>query len=196
MSGHTWIAFAIFTLFMGIDWRERGGAFTQATGINPGTDGARLGCGVLSAGVLYLASHQWQAGLLAVSELVGLMLTGWGPFQGMGLEKGQIPERSWLRWLPLAVGFARETIPHDMLGLAQAGIVCVAPSAVICAWVAHWGWRAPVAVLAAGALFPLAYLIARIGLPRVPDFAKGQAWGEVGAGMLFGAGLGYVFILT
>lgn len=189
-----WSAYA---LYAGIVWRLRGGAFTTLTGINPGTDGARLGCGILLGAPLALVHAEWRGLLIMPAIFIGLLLSGWGPFQGMGTEDvpGYVPETSWLRWLPQRLGLAPGSYWHDWLGMTQAGVVCLAPSAVVVAWVAHWATVPWVMVLACGAAFGEAYTLARAGLPTIPKFVTGQAWGEIFAGVLVGASIGAVFFI-
>lgn len=187
-----------FALYVGIVWRLRGGAFTALTSLDPGTDGARLAAAVLIAAPLYFIHHDWRALLLVPAVLIGLVLAGWGPFQGMGTENvpGYLPERSWLRALPRALGLQAGTYAHDLLGMIQAGLVCVAPAALLVAWVSHWTVSFPALVLAAGAGFGAAYSVARIGLPTIGKFVTGQAWGEVLAGAGFGAALAAAFLFN
>jgi hypothetical protein len=190
--------FVLFVIYAGIVWRLRGGAFTTLTGIDPGTDGARLGCAVLMGAPLALLHADWRALLLIPAIFIGLLMAGWGPFQGMGTEDvpGYAPEKSWLRWLPDRLGLAPGSYWHDWVGMTQAGVVCVAPSAIVVAWVAHWTTMPPLMVLVCGAAFGEAYTIARAPLPSIPKFVTGQSWGEVFAGMLFGASIAAPFIFN
>ncbi|HQT62765.1 hypothetical protein [Acidiphilium sp.] len=161
--------------------RLRGGAFTTLTRLNPGTDGARGGFSVAVA-ALFLSPA------LGVTLFLGLIVTGWGPFQGLGLPSAGAPERSWMRWLPERLGFAPGTIAHDVLGLAQSGVVFLAPTAALLAWLVSP--LAGVTLLGAGPLWPVAYAIPRIvRLPTIPRFASGQAWGECFTGAILGTAL-------
>lgn len=190
--------FVLFVIYAGIVWRLRGGAFTTLTGIDPGTQGARLMCGILMAAPLALVHADWRALVLIPAIFVGLASDGWGPFQGMGTENvpGYAPETSWLRWLPLRLGLARGTYWHDWLGMTQAGVVCVVPSAVVVAWVSHWTILPAAMVVACGAAFGEAYTTARAPLPSIPKFVTGQAWGEIFAGALFGASIAAPFLIN
>lgn len=126
--------------------------------------------------------------ILAPTIVGGLMLTGWGPFQGMGLEDvpGYKPEASWLRWPPHEIGLRDGSIGMDVMGMAEAGFLCMSLSALVVAWLTWPPSVTPLAVVGAGVLFPIPYLIARfVPLPRIPRFASGQAWGEVGAALAF-----------
>lgn len=190
------LTIGIFLLFCGVVWRLRGGAFTTLTGIDPGTQGARTMCAVLitMAAVLMVdraaAPFEWSLCAIGVAIAMGLDLSGWGPFQGMGIPAPVAPEKSWLRWLPLRLGLPVGSIGHDVIGMAQAGIVCLAPLALDAAWHDCWTWQPAAMTFAAGALFPVPYLLARfIPFPAIPRFASGQAWGEIGAGALVGGAI-------
>jgi hypothetical protein len=182
-----------YSLYCGILWRLRGGAFASLSGINIGTQWTRVACGLLMAGPLWLVIG-WPALMLAVAITLGLMITGWEEFQGMGTESGTLLTEKpgyWMRWLPRALGAKPGTIPYDMLGMMQAGMLCMAPTALV-AW-ALVNWGAAPGMLMAGAEFAVAYLLARMDLPGIPEFAKGQEWGEVFTGVLIGAALGGLF---
>ncbi len=190
-------AFVSFFLWCGFVWRLRGGALRTLLGIDVGTQATRALC---SGAICLLAAA--GAGLMVdllafVALWVGLGATGWGPFQGDGLSAPLplTPERSWLRWFPRALGLVEGTMAYDTVGLCMAGLVCMAPLALVCGYASAWRPLSISAPLVAGALFPVPYAIARLGLPSIPNFASGQAWGEVGAGILVGAALGFVFIL-
>lgn len=191
-------AFVLFCLWCGFVWRLRGGALATLLRVRVSTDVTRAICSVLI--VVALAPGviaPLTGGGLAIALMLGLMLAGWGPFQGMGLENvpGYVPEQSWLRALPRLLGLKVGSFWHDAVGMAQAGLVCMAPAAIVCGWATAWHAAPICAPLAAGVAFPIPYAIARIKLPSIPNFAEGQSWGEVGAGILVGAALGFVFIL-
>lgn len=176
---------AICALVGALGWRLRGGAFTTLTGIDLGTDFARvIGAAAIAAPLAIL--HGPLYAILIPLIFAGLIATGWGPFQGLGLPSPYAPERSWLRWLPLRLGLKTGTVAHDAVGLAEAGVICVAPSAVFFG-ITH-GVLAGVLALTVGLGFPIAYAIPRIvRLPAIPKFSSGQAWGEVFVGALIGA---------
>lgn len=188
----------VFALWCGFVWRLRGGALATLLRIHVGTDGTRMICSML-IGLPLLAVHfdSVAPGLIVIAIFGGLKLTGWGPFQGEGLENkpGYVPQKSWMRALPDALGLKVGTFWHDFVGMTVAGIVCMAPPALVCGWVGAWTLPSVLEPLLAGALFSVAYAIARLGFPTIPNFAKGQSWGEVGAGMLVGTALGFRFIL-
>jgi len=189
--------FIAFCAWCGFVWRLRGGALRTLLGVDVGTQATRALC---SGAICLLAAA--GAGLIAsllafVALWVGLAATGWGPFQGDGLSPPVplTPERSWLRWFPRALGLVEGTMAYDTVGLCVAGLVCMAPLAIVCGYASGWSAVSVAAQLLAGAAFPVPYAIARLGLPPIPNFADGQSWGEVGVGMLVGAALGFVFIL-
>jgi hypothetical protein len=168
-------------------WRLGGGALTTLTGFSLGTDGARA---LRSLCALVLAAAYFPWGLLAVPLLfLSLLVGGEGAFQGMGLPvpPGQLPESSWMRWLPEALGFKYATLPHDAIGMLEVGIVMAAPISALLFFLGG-PWPASAALLAAP-LFPLSYMLARLVPWSVPNFAAGQAWGELFAGFALGAAL-------
>jgi hypothetical protein len=80
--------------------------------------------------------------------------------------------------------------------MTLSGVGCVVRSAVIVSWVSRWTIVPVALVLACGAAFGEAYSIARAPLPSIPKFVTGQAWGEIFAGMLFGASLATPFLVN
>jgi hypothetical protein len=202
MPGHpqenTIVHFDIMILLTGLAfgllWRLRGGAFATLTGLNVGTQATRIASAVLMAGFLYLLTRHWIVLGFAPCLFVGWILGGWGPFQGMGLEAdpGFVPEKSWLRWLPEQLGLKPGTVFHDLVGMAEAGVIAMAPSGLFVAYLTHWTGLYWLLVVFAGIGFAPCYLAARLlPFPTIPKFAQGQAWGEVLTGVLVGAALGY-----
>ena len=191
------VAFGLYCLWCGFVWRLRGGALATLIGVRVGTQVTRVICCMLIGSPLAAAHATTIAsGAVAGALFGGMVEAGWGPFQGMGLAApGVAPEASWMRALPLLIGLRVGTFWHDFVGMAQAGLMCMAGVAIVCGIVTHWAPLSIVAPLAAGAAFPVAYALARLRLPTIPNFAAGQSWGEVGAGILVGAALGFVFIL-
>ncbi|MFP5250233.1 MAG: hypothetical protein ACLGP3_10450 [Acidobacteriota bacterium] len=182
------IALVLFALFSSVIWRLRGGAFTTLTKLDPGTDGARAIAAVGIPLVLALYTSRLELLLLAPAIFVGVAADGWQPFQEMGLPVAN-PEASWLRWLPLHLGLRAGTFWHDFVGMAECGVLCLAPSALVGF---AFGYHGLVA-LAAGLFFAPAYALARLGFPTIPNFAQGQSWGEIFAGAVVGAGLFLTF---
>jgi hypothetical protein len=175
-------------------WRLRGGAFATLSGVNIGTSATRIAAALLMALIFYVATRSYWGFGLAPCLFAGMSVAGWGPFQGMGLEQdpGYVPEKSWLRWLPEQLGLKPGTFFHDFVGMAEAGAVCVLPSALFVAWLNGWSLAAFLLVIFAGLGFSVAYTLAKlIPFPTIPRFAEGQAWGEVLAGALLGAALGF-----
>lgn len=185
-----WLILALFAVWSGVAWRFRGGAFTTLTGINPGTDGARALGAVMIGAPLAGLTHHWLVLTIVPAIVVGLMLTGWGPFQGMGTEPAStVPEKSWLRWLPSHLGLPPNHFGQDFVGMGLAGLVCLLPVSVCAVFLGPHPW-AGAFVAAVGAVgFPLAYTLALVGFPTIPRFATGQSWGEVFAGAILGAAL-------
>lgn len=177
-------------ILCGVVWRLRGGAFTALTGLNPGTDGARALAAVLIPLMVSYDAGRPELLILALPLFVGLMLSGWGPFQGMGLPAAGVPESSWLRWLPLILRLPKGTFWHDFAGMAQAGAVCMCFTYLFALRLGHHAW----ALLIAGVMFAPAYALARLNFPAIKNFAAGQSWGEVFAGAAVGAGLLLVFV--
>lgn len=176
------VIFWFCVLLGAVLWRMGGGAFTALTGLNFGTAPAR---GVRAALALLIAPHLGFYALPAVLALfIGVCEAGWAPFQGMGLPAVGAPEASWKRWLPERLGFAVGTFDHDFIGMAESGVLCLAPLAlVLSVRLYHPVWWP----LLAGLLFAPAYGLARMVPFAVPKFAAGQEWGEVFTGAILGA---------
>jgi hypothetical protein len=182
----TLFTFLIFVPLCALLWRLGGGAFTTLTGIELGTDTARLFR--IAPTVIYVIAFYSPWTLLApIALFAGLTIGGWGPFQGMGLPSPSMPEQSWLRWLPERMGFKTGTLAHDFIGMVEAGILCMAPLALVVGFTQ--GFVAYAILISAGAGFAPCYLLARRGFPSIPNFAEGQSWGEVFTGALIGAAL-------
>jgi len=184
------IIFSAYVLWAAIIWRFRGGAFTTLTGINPGTQGARALCGlalgVPSGGMI---TPWWHAALVAPAILIGLMICGWEEFQMMGTGGALETEKPnyWPRWLPGALGLKIGTMPYDMVGMAEEGLLCMFPCMLA---LIFWYDLRVLWLAAAGFCFSFAYALARVlPMPTIPRFASGQAWGEVFTGALVGAAL-------
>ncbi len=185
----TLLVFLLFALFCGVVWRLRGGAFTTLTGWDPGTDGARAIAAVLIPLALALLTQHAALMVLSVPLMLGLLVDGWGPFEGMGLQPTSMPERSWLRVLPIHLGLPEGTFWHDFVGIAEAGVVCMLPAFIAAVWLGQHSW----VLLLAGLGFAPSYALARLGFPTIPNFASGQSWGEIFAGAVVGAGFFIVF---
>ncbi len=167
-------------------WRLGGGALTALTGFSLGTDFARAIRAVLGA---ILCWRFGLYGLAAVPALfLGVIIGGWGPFQGMG--SGVSTEPSWKRWLPGALRLKPNTLPYDMLGMAECGVLCMSPAAIVAGVLA--GWHGAAVMLAGGLLFAPAYALARLPLPAIPRFASGAEWGEVFTGAVVGGAFALV----
>lgn len=179
------MSYLIIAIVGAILMRLRGGAFSTLTGIRLGTDTARAIYAVPMGAALAIASHHFSAFLLAIPLFVGLLITGWGPFQGMGLKAPTTPEKSWMRWLPNLLGLKTGTVGQDAFGLAEAGLVFMLPVALVCGW-----FYGQFIVILAGLLWPVAYGIPRlVSLPTIPNFASGQSWGECFTGAFAGIAL-------
>lgn len=174
----------LFALFGGLVWRLRGGGFTTLTGVNEGDDPDRLVTSmVLAIPLGFVAMVPCCIDMMGI--FLGLLVSGWGPFQSMGLPYAGSPEKSWLRWLPLKLGFAIDTVKHDIVGLMEAGLLLVLPSMLGLLFFGGIGLM-PLLLLLMIPLMPLAYLLPRlINLPTIPNFVEGQSWGEVFVGIFF-----------
>jgi hypothetical protein len=169
-------------------WRLRGGAFTALTGVNPGTQGARVCCSVLVAAPLAWLHQDWWLMFLAPALWLGLVTAGWGPFQAM--DSGKPSDKgSAITWLLDHVGLRAGVSPwRCYIGMAAAGIVCMAPSGAVIGW--DWEPIRGVSVALGGAGFSPLYLAAyRLGLPyTVGGFVDWTtAWAELFVGALVGS---------
>ena len=165
-------------------------------GVHVGTQATRALClGAIAwalfcvAWPLHSAMPAFFFGLIFAALFLGVAVAGWAPFQGMGLPPVAVPEQSWLRWLPLQLRLKVDTFWHDLVGMAEAGLVCMLPCFLVGFWFGHHAWL----LLLTGIGFAPAYALARLSFPTIPNFASGQSWGEVFAGALVGAGLFTVF---
>lgn len=168
--------------------RLRGGAEKTLTGIKVGTQVTRIVFAFAFASMLAaMIGAAWPA-MLAPFIFIGVATAGWGPFQGLGLPAPSPPEKSWMRWLPLRLGLPIGSLAHDAVGLMEAGLCFMTPSAAFL-WY-RVGAHSGLLCLVAGLLWPVAYGIPRvIPLPSIRGFAVGQAWGEVFSGALAMAAL-------
>jgi hypothetical protein len=183
--------FFCLVLCVAFVWRLRGGALATLLGVKVGTDATRALCAALIA-LPFAAPNSLPVLLpagLYIALFVGEMIAGWAPFQEMGLIPANMPEQSWLRWLPLHLGLKIDTFWHDFVGMAEAGVFFMLPMFIVGLWCGHHAWL----LLLAGLGFAPAYAAARLNLPAIPKFAEGQSWGEVFAGAIVGAGLFVVF---
>lgn len=191
------IPFIAFCAWCGFVWRLRGGALATLLGVHVGTQTTRALCAAAISLMALPGEPALICALVFAALWCGLAATGWGPFQGDGASSRVVltPQRSWLRWFPRSLGLVEGSMAYDSVGLLMAGLVCMAPLAIVCGYAFGWSLLPIGAPLVAGAAFPIPYAIARLRLPTIPNFADGQSWGEVGAGILVGAALGFVFIL-
>jgi hypothetical protein len=194
-----------FTAWCAVLWRLRGGAFTALTGIDPGTQPARIVCVLGIAAPLAWPHHDWWLMLLAPALWLGLVTAGWGPFQAMDSGKPQ-DKSSTIGWLldhtPTGLRISRKpwrlhvtngfrsglTPWRCYIGMALAGVVCMAPSGAVIGW--DFEPIRGVTVALGGAGFSPLYLAAyRLHLP----YTRGgfidwtTAWAELFVGALVGA---------
>lgn len=188
---------AAYTIFGGIVWRMRGGAFAKATGINIGTTVTRLACTFLLAVPLAFIVQKFSLSpsfliipaTVFIGLYVGLALTGWGPYQGMGIANGDPPEPSWMNWLPTKLGFSENTIAFDGTGMAEAAVILVVPLVLLQVFLVSWH---TVALLDIIILLPVAYIIPRFVPLPAWKYATGQEWGEVFSGLFIALTLAVV----
>jgi hypothetical protein len=188
------LTYILFVLVCAGLWRLGGGAFTTLSGFELGTDEARVFRAVPAWSYLLAFWPSIPSAFAALALYVGVMCVGWAPFQNMGLPPENMPEQSWLRWLPEHLGLKIGTLGHDFVGMMEAGLVCVAPLAALTWFIA--GPQGTAILLAAGLGFAPCYLLARLNFPSVPNFAEGQSWGEVFTGALIGAALGLIIFTS
>ncbi len=193
--GFTFLGTIFYIMYVAVLWRMRGGAFATLAGVDIGTGWTRAWCGLLMS-VGWIPILGASAFFLEATIFIGLSITGWEEFEGMGTETGYLVSEKpgyWMRWLPIKLGLLPVTIPYDLLGMAQAGLVCMAPTALLAAWLSGWHVMPAIIMLLCGLGFGPAYLLARLPLPAIPNFAHGQSWGEVFTGALIGAALVLAF---
>jgi hypothetical protein len=179
------IPFVLWTSFL---WRLRGGAFQALTGINTGTQVARIVCSIGIAAPLVWLHDDWWLALLAPALLLGLIIAGWGPFQGM--DAGKFSDaHSPVTWVFDHIGLRVGVSPwRCYLGMAAAGVVCMAPSGAVIGWDFEAVRGAFVALGGVG--FSPLYLAAyKLRLPyRTGGFVDWTtAWAELFVGALIGA---------
>lgn len=163
----------------GFLWRLRGGALATFIGVHIGTNATRAAFDGALVVVLFLLSRNVVALYLFPGVFIGLAITGWGPFQGLGAPPpaGEAPEKSWMRLLPDLLGLKVGSVAHDTVGLIEAGLLCMAPNAALVGYIGSPAYG--VLLWLVGVLFPLGYAIPRlVPLPSFPRFASGGVWGE------------------
>jgi hypothetical protein len=172
----------LFSIYSAVLWRLRGGAFATFLDLNLGTQGTRLLTSFL-LGFVFLFLNIHYGITIMVTIMIGLLISGWPPFQAMGQPYPGTPESSWLRWLPTRLGLTIDTVLYDIVGLFEAGLVFIAPTY---AALTLQGFNASL-LLFMPLVFPLAYYIpTKINLPTITDFVQGQVWGEVFVGFFLG----------
>jgi hypothetical protein len=181
----------LYVLFGGIIWRFRGGAL--ATILNSklgGTTVDRIVTSLVFPLPLIFVSNPGIYSILVLGIFFGLTISGWGPFQGFGLPSPYAPEKSWLAWLPIKLGFSVDTLQYCLVGMIENGLIFVLPS-LIMLLVFGFGIHMLLLLLMM-VFFPTAYAIPRfLSLPSIPKFASGQEWGEIFVGIF----LAFVLLL-
>jgi len=176
-------------LWGGLVWRLRGGAFARLSGVNLGTQGTRLSCGLLLAGPL--AAVDIRALLFCPALAIGLSLVGWGPYMGLGRST---PDRAVGVVDPvLRVVWRKETWLSDFTGLALCGVICLAPAMPIAVWLRP---ATVICLFTAGLAFAPAYALGyALRLPTLGAWVDdATVWGEVLVGLLVAAALWAVVI--
>jgi hypothetical protein len=177
-----------FPLLSALLWRLGGGAFTTLTGLNFGTDSARVLRSTIA--LIFPIFFGWYALLALPALFAGICLAGWGAFQGMGTETGIVLESSWKRALPNAFGLRAGTFWHDFVGMLLCGALCVLPLTIVLGGLAMTGrntFPSAMIVWLAGFGFAPCYALARLVPWGIPKFAGRQEWGEVLTGAMLGA---------
>ena len=131
-----WIMSSMYVLLGAAAWMLRGGAFWN-TG---STQLARLGAALsLSVPIsVYMWDPVWL--LLILCVWVGVASVSWGDFFDMGSNDSTTAQSKelvspLLRWL------SPTSIWHDLLGMSLTGLVMMAPSVLLYAWMgASWWW--------------------------------------------------------
>jgi hypothetical protein len=171
----------LYGLFGAVIWRLRGGALAEILNSNlGGTTVDRIVTSIIFPLPLALINPVF-ASISAIGIFIGLIVTGWGPFQGMGLPSVTPPEQSWLDWLPTKLGLKVQGYLYCAVGMLECGFVFVAPMILILL-LAGFGVNV-LTLLAMSPLFVIAYSLPRvINFPSIPKFATGQEWGEIFVG--------------
>jgi hypothetical protein len=180
-----------FPVWCALLWRFRGGALSALLRFDLGDLPVRLLCAVGIAAPLAILHHDWRLWVLAPAVFLGIVTSGWGPFQAM--DSGKASDKSSpIGWLLDHEGLRVGVSPwRCYLGMATAGVVCLAAPAVVVGWVA--GPLHGVAVAALGAAFsPIYWAAYRLHLPyrtgaTLVDYTT--AWAELGVGALVGGSL-------
>jgi hypothetical protein len=181
--------FAGLALWGGIGWRLRGGAFTDMSGIDPGTQGAR----VLFGGLWFAAPMLWltsdlRALVLVPALFLALVAEGWAGYDAVYHEPPGTRRRGGFDWILDHLGL-QPSLWRNLIGLGLCGIWLAVLPALVCAWIvgiAHW--QLTLILLWLGPWMAFAYwLTASVRLPHIPHFAVAPTeWAEflVGAALL------------
>lgn len=168
------------SLWGGLWWRFRGGAFTALTGIDPGTGGMRAIAAFFMAAPLLLID--WRYVAMIPTLWIAWSLAGWGAFQSMGASP--IEEKNPVAHFLEKIGITDPTW-NDLLGMAIEGVFVMAIVSLVPAFVTH-DWAKYPFVAMTGIFFSPLYFSAQ-HIPRKPDFGRfargGSEWGEVLVGM-------------
>lgn len=197
----------IYLVFTPLIWRLRGGAWNTFFGLSLGTNTTRLLTGFLLSIPIALAMlNLWMIPVVTISITSGLMLTGWGPYMGMGSHAYPAKD-SWIDFLPKFLGFVKGSMRWDFFGMVASGIIFLIPAIIIGAiyTAISFGGLAAIILLSFGIpaaitfsfLFGACYLIAKTtnlrDFPRIDGLVscynkdcvyQHEEWAEVFVGVL------------
>jgi len=186
------LAFSIiYCLFCSFMWRLRGGAWATFLHIYMGTTVTRL----VSSFLISLPLAWYMSNWLIVPGVTiglwfGLVLSGYGPFMGMGSHAFP-PAKTWISFFPRLLGLKPQSVAWDFAGMWFCGVLLY--SWVIFMSIAvSMNWFAlcliPASGLAFAGVYYLASLVPDEKLPVIPGFTakEHEVFGELGAGLWTG----------
>jgi len=123
----TFLSVIYILLITPIVWRLRGGALKTFLKLNVGTNVTRLlTMSFLGGSIALLVSELLLFPIITFALMLGLVLSGWGPYMGMGRHVTPASP-SWIDFFPKMFKLIKHTRAWDFAGLSFCGFILFLP---------------------------------------------------------------------